>query len=160
MLFVTFAFGIFLISRLLIFQDFRFVVQINKNVKKIILVFISITLLTATLLFFIIKYLREKPFGRQLVTHHLSVNLATAIFSGVAFLSAIIIVRELIGPFEEWVPIVVLVTQQIINLCVLMCMLSMQVEQFCNVFAFQCKFGNFKTIKHFTIFHAFKARQV
>ena len=101
---------------------------------KIILVFISITLLTATLLFLIIKYLREKPFGRQMVTDHLSVNLATAIFSGVAFLSAIIIVRELIGPFEEWVPIVVLVTQQIINLLVLMCMLSMQVEQFCNVF--------------------------
>ena len=100
----------------------------------IILVFSTITLITATLLFLIIKYLREKPFGRQMVTDHLSANLATAIFSGVAFLSAIIIVRELFGPFEEWVPIVVLVTQQLINLFVLMCMLSMQVEQFCNVF--------------------------
>ena len=100
----------------------------------IVLVFISITLLTAILLFLIIKYLREKPFGSQLVTDYLSVNLAISIFSGVAFLSTVIIAREVFGPFAEWVPIAVLVTQQIINHNSLMCMLSMQVGQFCNAF--------------------------
>jgi hypothetical protein len=45
------------------------------------------------------RYLKEKPFGRQVVTDDLSVVLAVAIFVGVAFLTSVVTIREVFGPF-------------------------------------------------------------
>ena len=100
----------------------------------LVLMYFSITTCTGLLLFLIIKYLQEKPFGKQFVTDHLSINLSWAIFASVAFLSAAIIVRETFGPFDDQISKLVLFWQQFFNLQVLMCLVSMQVTQFCNVF--------------------------
>ena len=100
----------------------------------LVLMYFSITTCTGLLLFLIIKYLQEKPFGKQFVTDHLSINLSWAIFASVAYLSGAIIIRETCGPFDDRISKLVLFWQQFFNLQVLMCLVSMQVTQFCNVF--------------------------
>jgi hypothetical protein len=100
----------------------------------LILLYVTITLVTGILLFLIIKYLQDKPFGRQFVTDHLSVYLSIAIFATNSFLSTAIILREIIGPFQGWIPKAIMIGQQFLNLSVLMCLLSMQLAQVCNVF--------------------------
>ena len=96
--------------------------------------YLGITTVTGLLLLTIVKYLKDKPFGKQFVTDHLSITLSWSIFGSVAFLSAAIIIREIVGPFDHWISQVVLFLQQFFNLHLIMCLLSMQVAQFCNVF--------------------------
>ena len=97
-------------------------------------VYLLIILSTGTLLFLMIKYWQEKPFGRQFVTDHLSVDLAITVFTCVAFLATANIFRELWGPFNETLTRFILMAQQMLNLSVLAYLLSMQIAQFCNVF--------------------------
>ena len=100
----------------------------------LISIYLSIVLLTGSLLFLITKFLKDKPFGQQFVTDKLSADLAIFVFMTNFFLSFAIIIRELIGPFCEDTTQIVLAIQQFFNLSILMCLLAMQFAQFCNVF--------------------------
>ena len=97
------------------------------------------------LIFFrqIIKYLRDKPFGKQFVTDDLSINLAMAVFSTNFFLSLAIVTREIFGPFHDWIVKPILFCQIFFQFCMLFSLLAMQVAQFSNVFysdRWVCKF--------------------
>ncbi len=101
----------------------------------LVLLYLSITLASGILIFLIIKYFQDKPFGRQVVTDHLIVNLLSAVFCGVLYLSSVIICKEVFGPLTNSSSTkAVLFVQQFIHNGVLLCFISIQVAQFSNVF--------------------------
>lgn len=100
----------------------------------LILLYFSIMLSTGILFFLIIKYLQDKPFGQQFVTDRLSVQSSIVIVILISNLSIAIIVREIFGPFPEWITKSISTVQQFLNLSFLMCLLSMQLAQACNIF--------------------------
>ena len=100
----------------------------------LISVYILITLLTGTLLYLIVKYLKKKPFGAQFVSDHLCVDLALAVFSGVLYTSLTVIARELHGPFDDVTVEVILALQQLTAANLLTNILSLQFALFGNAF--------------------------
>ncbi len=109
------------------------------NVSLIIMYF-SITALTACVFLLILKYLKEKPFGQQYLSDQLIITLMVSIFAIIAFLSVALTLREIIGPYSVLVTWFVIAVQQFLQLFVIMSMLSIQVAQFCNIyFASRCQ---------------------
>ena len=100
----------------------------------LILTYLLIIVLSGLPLRIIVKYLQEKPFGSQFVTDHLSTDLALSVFCAVTLTSVLILVREVIGPFDETSIKAVLVMQQLTTSAIVANILSIQVGQFCNVF--------------------------
>lgn len=82
------------------------------GIMLIIGIYLTITLLTGILLYLITKYMREKPFGSQFVTDHLSTDLAITIFVAIALTSSMIIAREILGPLDEISVKILLMLQQ------------------------------------------------
>lgn len=82
----------------------------------LIMLYLFITISTGVLFFIIIKYLKEKPFGKQFVTDHLNVSLSASIFADIAFLSMAVILREIIGPFYVSVGRAVIIIKQFFQL--------------------------------------------
>ena len=100
----------------------------------LILIYVTIALLTGTLLYLIIKYLKKKPFGAQFVSDHLCVDLALTVFSGVLYTSLVVIAREFHGPFDDVTVKVILFLQQITAANLSANILSLQFALFSNAF--------------------------
>jgi len=100
----------------------------------LIIIYLFIIIMSGLLLGLFIKYLKEKPFGAQFVTDHLSRDLAVTIFCTVCVASLIIIAREVHGPFNEATVDMALILQQFTNSAIVTNILSIQIGQICNVF--------------------------
>ena len=100
----------------------------------LIFTYLLIIVLSGLPLWIIVKYLKEKPFGSQFVTDHLSSDLALSVFCAVTLASVLVLAREVIGPFDESTIKAVMVMQQLTTSAVITNILSLQVGQFCNVF--------------------------
>ena len=100
----------------------------------LVAIYLTITLSTSLSFFLMIRYLNDKPFGRQVITDKLIIGLMLAILFSIIFLSSVIILRELIGPFSELLTWGVLVLQQFLQCFFGWSLLSFQVASFCNVF--------------------------
>jgi len=100
---------------------------------EVILVYSAILVLTGTILYLIIKYLKEKPFGAQFVTDQLSIDVILSVFSTVFVTSVAVIFRELVGPFSVYGAEISLIFQQFSGSTITFNLLSLQVAQFCNV---------------------------
>jgi len=100
----------------------------------LVLMYLFISGLTAFLFLVIIRYLKEKPFGKLFVSDRLSIGLLASVFVSIAFLSSAIILRELAGPYSVAISWSVIVLQQFLQLVVVVSLFSIQVAQFCNVF--------------------------
>lgn len=83
------------------------------RIMLLIIVYLLITIVTGVLLFLIIKYMKEKPFGAQFVADHLSADLALSVFSATAITSFMIIAREIRGPMDEFSVNIFLTLQQV-----------------------------------------------
>jgi hypothetical protein len=100
----------------------------------LIALYISITVSTGILFLMIIRYLKEKPFGRQFVSDHLSIGLLSSVYASIVFMASAIIAREMAGQFSVAASWSVIAIQQFLHLVVIMSLLSIQVAQFCNIF--------------------------
>ena len=56
---------------------------------------------TTFLISIIIKYLHEKPSDQQFIRDQIKIDLAVILCSGVCFMSALISLREILGPFQN-----------------------------------------------------------
>jgi len=81
-------------------------------IMLLIVIYLTITILTGILLYLISKYMREKPFGSQFVTDHLSTDLAITVFVATALTSSMVIAREILGPLDEISVKILLMLQQ------------------------------------------------
>jgi len=100
----------------------------------LILLYFSISALTAAFFLVIRGYLKEKPFGKLFVSDRLYIGLLASVFVSIAFPSSVIIIREATGPYSVAVSWSVIVVQQFFQLVVILSFLSIQIAQFCNVF--------------------------
>jgi hypothetical protein len=100
----------------------------------LILLYFSISALTAAFFLVIRGYLKEKPLGKLFVSDQLYIGLLASVFVSIAFPSSAIIIREVTGPYSAAVSWSVIVVQQFFQLVVILSLLSIQIAQFCNVF--------------------------
>jgi hypothetical protein len=96
----------------------------------LILIFALIASMTAVLLSLVIMYLKDKAVNRKFVRDQIQVDLAVLTESFVAFLSLIIIVREILGPFQsvDVVNGIFMILQCFFDI-ILACILSLQIVQ-------------------------------
>ncbi len=96
----------------------------------LILIFALIASMTVVLLTLVIMYLKDKAVNRKFVRDQIQVDLAVLTESFVAFLSLIIIVREILGPFQsvDVVNGIFMILQCFFDI-ILACILSLQIVQ-------------------------------
>ena len=99
----------------------------------VIIIYIATLVLTGILLYLLLKYLKEKPFGGQLVTGHLSIDLIISLFTLVLVTCVSVIGRELFGPFNSIGAETCLILQQLASSSLAFNLLSVQVAQFCSI---------------------------
>ena len=99
----------------------------------VIIIYIATLVLTGILLYLLLKYLKEKPFGGQLVTDHLSIDLIISLFTLVLVTCVSVIGRELFGPFNSIGAETCLILQQLASSSLAFNLLSVQVAQFCSI---------------------------
>ncbi len=70
--------------------------------NPMLLAFYSCIIVTTTFLIsIIVKYLREKPTDRQFIRDQIKIDLAIILGTGVSFMSTLICLREIFGPFHN-----------------------------------------------------------